>query len=85
MNPIIAELGRLDSEMPPSLERRDGAAVLVQQLPHRIPPSEAAQPCNLKRVWELVGIFYMTSDRLHEALAIFWALYQQMLRARPMV
>ena len=81
-NPLFAELNELDAEVLPLLERRDGAAVLLLDLPRRIPPADVAQAGNRQRVWELVGIFYMGDGRFHEALAIFWALYQQMLVAQ---
>ena len=79
---LIAEVERLDAEVAPVLERRDGAAVLLKWLPEKFTPVEISQPGDHQRVWELVGCFYMNTGRQHEALAVFWALYQHMLSAQ---
>lgn len=60
------------------LDARDGYAQLLTQLPNTFPPaaitSEAAQ-----KVWDWCGYFYFTAGRLHEALALFEAYYDQIL------
>jgi len=75
------EAASLLEKIAPLLERRDGPAALLEDLPRRFPPQEVAEPAP-QRAWELAGVFYRNAGRLHEALAIFWALYQQMLAAQ---
>jgi len=62
------------------LQRRDGAAQLVRELPKVISPDEAVKSSSdLQRAWELCGLYFMNHQRFHEALAVFYSLYDQML------
>lgn len=79
---FIADVTALDAEIGPILERRDGAATLLIRLPAKFAPTDVSAPTDQQRVWELVGVFYMSNGRHHEALAIFWSLYQHMLTAQ---
>lgn len=78
----IADVAKLDSEIATYLERRNGAALLLPKLLTSIRPEEVANRGPRQRVWELAGVFFLRTGRFHEALAIFWALYQQMLAAQ---
>src|ERR671924_142421 len=80
-NPILEELRALDPELLPVFEERDAASRLITLLPMRYPPRQVAQPPG-DRMWELVGLFFLNVGRVHEALGIFWGLYQQMLEAQ---
>src|SRR5262249_24118846 len=57
-------------------------ARLLEALPDRLPPDVIANDHASHDIWELVGRFYMVTRRLHEALAVFWGLYQQMLKSQ---
>ena len=61
------------------LQRRDGAAQLVSELPKIIKPKEVASPSNLQRAWEDCGLWFLNQNRFHEAMPIFYTLYDQML------
>ena len=68
------------------LTLRDGAARLLDELPKAFPPEAVAGfPSHDWRAWEAVGLFYKNQGRHYEALAIFSALYDQMLRAQTTV
>ena len=55
---------------------------MLDELPNRFPPPEVVEEGGSQRTWELAGLHYFNSQRWHEALAIFWRLYQQMLAAQ---
>ena len=80
-NPVLEELRTLDTSLLPFFEERDAASRLITLLPTRYPPAQIAQPPGA-RIWELAGLFFLNSGRVHEALGIFWGLYQQMLEAQ---
>jgi len=61
------------------LDRRDGAASLVIELPKLISPDDVAQKPILHRAWELYGLFFLLQKRYYEALSIFQGLYEQQL------
>jgi hypothetical protein len=65
-------------------QERDGAARLLNELPSRFSALDVATQTAGQRVWELAGLEYLNSipQRPHEALAIFWSLYQHMLLAQ---
>jgi hypothetical protein len=79
---FISELEKRDAVLAGVLPHRDSVARLLERLPERLPPDVIASDPNSHRTWELVGRFYMVTGRLHEALAVFWALYQQMIAAQ---
>jgi hypothetical protein len=59
-------------------QERDGAALLLRELPTLYPPaSVAAQNAGSSafRIWELIGLYYLGLERRHEAVAIFSSLY----------
>jgi hypothetical protein len=80
-NPILEELLTLNADLLPVFEERDAASQLITTLPTRYTPAQTAQAPGA-RVWELTGLYFLNSGRIHEALAIFWGLYQQMLAAQ---
>ncbi len=80
-NLILAELGTLDPDLLPVFEQRDAASRLITLLPTRYSPAQVAQPPG-DRMWELAGLYFLNSNRVHEALGIFWGLYQHMLEAQ---
>jgi len=81
VDPFMSEV---QAKVPPQLlsylERRDGAAQLISGLPHIIRPRDVAIPSDLQRAWELCGLYFFNQGRWHEALPIFQALYEHMLR-----
>jgi hypothetical protein len=82
-NPVVDELEKLDADIAALLTPRDSAAVLLTRLPERWRPGQVAKIGPAQRAWELSGLFYFYAGRYHEALAIFWRLYQHMLAAQP--
>lgn len=82
MTELLDELGALDGALLKRLEPRDSAAVLLAEFPRRWRPPEIAEPGPKQRVWELTGLYYLQTGRFHEALRLFWSLYQHMLAAQ---
>lgn len=80
-NAILEEIEGLDADLVPALEERDAAARLIKQLHEKYTPQQAATYPG-DRTWELAGNYFLVSRRVHEALGIFWGLYEQMLRAQ---
>lgn len=76
----------LPSELAPLLEKRDGAARFLQELPKTFSPesvsSKTREQTREQRLWELTGLYYRSRKRYHEALSIFASLYDQMLAAQ---
>jgi hypothetical protein len=62
--------------------RRDGAALFVQELPKAFSPASVVTESSEKTAWEFVGAFYRIQHRYYEALPIYAALYDQMLTAQ---
>lgn len=71
--------GKVPEKIRELLPRRDSVAQLVSELPKLIPAAEAAVLSDGQRVWELCGLYFLSQLRFHEALAVFYALYDQML------
>jgi len=80
-NQILTELGALAPDLLPILDQRDAASRLMMLLPTRYTPTQVAQPSG-DRAWELAGLYFLNSARIHEALGLFWGLYQHMLEAQ---
>jgi len=64
---------------------RDGARQLVEQLPQRFRPRTIARATNKMRAWELCGLALMKQTRVHDALMVFNALYEQCLKAQQAI
>jgi hypothetical protein len=80
LNEIIREIeADLPGELHGLLSKREGAALLVQQLPKVYSATSFHQDSPEQRVWERVGLFYLKQNRFSEALPIYAALYEQML------
>jgi hypothetical protein len=80
-NPIVDELGKLDADLVPMLEEIDSARRLASLLPEKYKPVQVVEHPG-QRVWELAGLYFFNSGRLHEALGIFWSLYLHTLEAQ---
>ena len=76
-DPIVQELTSLDATVAQLLDDRDSASRLLELLPAKYPPSTVAM-VDGARVWELAALWFLNSNRIHEALGLFWRLYQQM-------
>jgi hypothetical protein len=83
-NPILRELGGLALDLIPLFQQRDAAARLLAALPARYSPPDVSAPPG-DRAWELSGLFFFNAGRFHEALGLFWGLYQRMLEAQDTV
>ncbi len=83
-NPILQELEQLDAELIPILPQTDSASTLARMLPSKYPSTRAAEPPG-DRIWELAGLYFLNSGRIHEALGIFWELYMQMHQAQAVM
>jgi hypothetical protein len=81
LNLVLEELRTLDADFLPVFDERDAASRLITLLPTRYPLAQIAQPPG-DRMWELAGLFFLYSGRIHEALEVFWGLYQQKLAAQ---
>lgn len=73
---------KLPSDLLPLLDRRDGAALLLERLPQVFSPEAVATPSSEQRAWELAGLYYKNQGRFHEALPLFTSLYNHMLAAQ---
>ena len=71
---------KLDPDLIPFLDARDGAARFAQKLPIKYKPEEIANSGDKQRAWELVGLFYLNQGRFYEALTIFFGLYNHQLK-----
>jgi len=77
----------LPEELRPIVDMRDSSSRFHATLPNTFPPETVFQAFGQEKqknqvVWENVGLYYLTKNRPHEALAIFSALYTQMLEAQ---
>lgn len=81
-NSILADLQSKDVDLAKALSERDSAAKLLQLLPQRLPVDRISRDPAAHEVWQDVGLFYMAQRRFHEALAVFWTLYQHMIDAQ---
>lgn len=81
-DPLLDELRKLDPSLVAHIERRDSAALLLEELPRRYNVDQVAKPGPEQRAWEVAGLLHFNTGRTHEALAIFWRLYQHMLGAQ---
>jgi len=74
------ELKELDPDIADYISRDEHyAARLLVDLPQRFSPADVSVPNEAQRIWELAGVVYKNLNRPHQALAIFWRLYQHML------
>ena len=77
---FFAEIdNKLPEELRQFLIRRDGAVIICQSLPTGIIPGQIASE-RVQDVWRLCGLYYFNLGRFHEALAVFTAFYDQMLK-----
>jgi hypothetical protein len=85
---VLATLRNLDQpDLADILQERDGAQLLLDELPNRLPCARLAassggarmSPGEYWQSWELCGNYYRFSGRHHEALALFRRLYVHML------
>lgn len=81
-NAIEEELSALNPGLLELAKQRDSAARLIDELPRRFTPDEIRDIGPKQRSWELTGLVHLGTGRFHEALAIFWSLYQHMLAAQ---
>lgn len=79
---LYAELKSLDASLLELLEQRSSAALLMEQLPRCYTAGQVAAEGREQCAWEITGLLHLFNGRLHEALAIFWQLYQHMLSAQ---
>jgi hypothetical protein len=63
------------------LDARDGGYRLVEALTAEYPPGVIATKEG-NEVWEQIGCYYLLTSRPHLALPVFFALYDQMLKAQ---
>lgn len=61
------------------VNERDGAVQLTVELPRIYSPAESAEPGRQQHVWEVCGSWYMRQARWHEAISVYYGLYEQML------
>jgi hypothetical protein len=76
-DPVIQGLTSLDALVAEALKDRDSASRLLQLLPEKYGPQTVLNDRGA-RVWELAALWFLNTNRVHEALGLFWRLYQQM-------
>jgi hypothetical protein len=69
----------IPEELSALLKFRSGAASLLEKLPKYYSPEQISHVSPEQRSWELIGLYYFNSGRVHEALSVFFALYNHML------
>jgi hypothetical protein len=80
MNSPSSNAVELPSGIAQKLQSPDGSYWLSAELPKMYPPETVkAENTEQMRIWDAVGQSYMNSNRLHEAIAIYTALYGQLL------
>jgi len=79
---LAQELRALNPDLLKLTETRDSTARLLEDLPSRFSPQEVGNTGSQQRAWELIGLLHLHTGRIHEALALFWRLYQHMLAAQ---
>jgi hypothetical protein len=83
-NPVLEELQseiQGSDELVAALEVRDAGQRLITLLPKLYGDGRIKESSSF-RAWELCGVQLMNSNRIYEALGVFWELYQHMLRAQ---
>lgn len=73
---------RLPAKLYPVLDKRDGAAEFVRELPCAFEPTSVMDGEANQDAWTSVAGFYLAQGRVHEALSIYSALYEHMLLAQ---
>ena len=62
------------------LTKMEGAAELATALPKIIGPTALLDAKKeLQRIWELFGLYFLNQGRVHEAIPLFYALYDRLL------
>lgn len=64
------------------LTDRAGASKFLQELPELFPADNFAEDQDAQLCWERIGNFYRNQRRFHEALPIYFSLYDQLLAAQ---
>jgi len=72
---------RLPESLYPLLDRRDGATEFARELPKNFDPTSIMDGLPGQDTWTSVAAFYRAQGRTHEALLIYYALYDHMLVA----
>jgi hypothetical protein len=78
---LVHELKSLAPDVVTLLDQRDAASRLLEALPTKYPTSQMGQ-VNPTRAWELTALWFFQRGRVHEALSLFWRLYQHMVSAQ---
>lgn len=78
----IEQLRALDASIAAALEERDGPARLASEFSTKFSFGDVAVPGRAQQIWELAGLYCKHRGRFHEALALFWGLYQHMVEAQ---
>jgi len=82
-DPLLPELNERHAWLIPLLEPRNSGALLLKELPRRYKPEDVASSLRPEqRAWEVAGLLHLNNGRTHEALGIFWQMYQHMLDAQ---
>ena len=74
----------LPSKIQELLDQRDSVPLLIKEFPRNFKPKDVSLPTGDAktqecRLWELTGLYLLRNDRPYDALAIFFALYNQIL------
>lgn len=75
---LAQEIANLPALLRDLLNRRDGAAKLLSELPKAFPAKDITTKPNLRQ-WEICGLHFFNQGRFHETIPIFELMYQQLL------
>jgi hypothetical protein len=79
---IDAAASQMDPELVPLLAQRDCVPRCLDYLRKKYSPADARVGEDALRDWERAGCQLLQGSRAHEALAMFWSLYEFMLAAQ---
>ena len=80
-HPNIERLTKLAPHLIPLLNKIDAGAQLMAVLPTEFPPPHVVSPGGFE-AWEQASLYLLNTQRTHEALDLFWALYLQMIKGQ---
>jgi hypothetical protein len=77
----LRDLNRLAPTLMPILTKTDGVAELTELLPKMFTLADVSTENGIG-AWHISGVYLEYSNRIYDALAVYWGLYLQMLEAQ---
>ena len=79
---LLSEIAAIDPKLPALLDQRDSGPRVITQLSFRFPAATFFADGKAQRAWEVCGLYYLSRQRVYEALAVFRALYRAQVLAQ---